>query len=397
MAGDHPGQPVLAQRGAVRRQAVGETVRDQQQPIALPQAQAHPFVSGTGDQAHRQPPGAHPPHRARGPQQQRMRVARLHEGHRPAGGVGIGVDAGQILIHLHILDHHAVESRRHLLRRAAGGPGTGPEGRVAVGCRAREHSRQPRRHHPRGNPVARHIDRVEGDPPGPQRKAAHQIAAHLPRRAQQQRDRRPAEIHLPVACQRLLQPPCLPQVAVERAVNPAQFGQRVAKLAVAGRKFALHRDKPRPGLQPGPQLIRVHGFGEEIIGPHVQPARDLALAAVRGEQDEKAVSFLRQAAEGPAEVKPGHAGHHPVAEHDIERRRPAQVERLGPRCGLRHLVTPAAQPDRQHPPLRPAVVHDKHATRRRRGPHGGWHCNETHGHPRNPKRCAVSGRFPNRK
>ena len=63
--------------------------------------------------------------------------------------------------------------------------------------------------------MTRYIDRIHSDTPGIYFKAAHQIAANMARRPQQQRCRPTTEILKPVTHQRLLQLSRLDQIPVK--------------------------------------------------------------------------------------------------------------------------------------------------------------------------------------
>jgi hypothetical protein len=311
-----------------------------------------------------------------------MGVAGLRQSGDARGQVDFGIGHGKILLDLHILDHQAVEGG-HQLGRRAGDPaavGAGQKGKVLFRRAARKIAGKPRRHHRRGDAMARDIDRPHRDAPLVDAKAADQIAAHMARRADHHRHLCRAIVAQSVAQQRLLQLAGLDQIAFNRIVDALQRTQRLRHQTVLLDQFRLHRKNAHARPEPRIQFLGTDRLGYKIVGPRLQPAGDLGLFRFRGEQDEIAVSlagsFAWQGAEALAELDAGHPLHHPVRQDDVDRDGSTKRQRLLGRGGFPHIIAPAAKIDGQQPPLRPAVVDNQNA-RRFRPPVGNFGLQET--------------------
>ena len=176
--------------------------------------------------------------------------------------------------------------------------------------------------------MPRDIQRKHRHPVRPSRVKANQIAADPPRRAQQLRNPRRPDPNLAFADQRLLQLLRLDQVAVDGIIKLLQFMQRVRDQPVLARQFPVHAVHAVARRQTGAQFAGIHRFRQEIIRPADQPLGHVDLVGLRGQKDEIPIGVPRHAPEDLAEIRPRHAGHHPVGNDDIRRRPAANVDRL---------------------------------------------------------------------
>jgi hypothetical protein len=297
--------------------------------------------------------------------QHRMRVAGLHE-IKPAGAtVDQGEDHGKVLLCLDFLQHEAVEAFRNRGRRQQDMVPLRPglEGKVLFRGRAGQEPGQPRGHHRRGDTMARDVDGIDHHPVIVDAEAADEVAANPPRVPQQQRGARPAIVAYTVADQGLLQLPRLDQVAVERIVEFLQFDEGRDDDLVLRQQLGLHGEHAFPGAQAGAKLVRGDGFGEEIVGPGLQPVGDFILFGFRGQEHEIAIAFAAQVAEVTAEFQAGHARHHPVADDDVDVEAATELQCDRRRFAFGDAVAPAAQLHRHDMPLRAAVIHHQDMAR----------------------------------
>jgi hypothetical protein len=98
------------------------------------------------------------------------------------------------------------------------------------------------------------------------------------------------------------------------------------------------------------------GLGQEIVRPGLQPSGDILVVLGRGQQHEIAVVAPFTGPESPAQIQPGFhsrpAGKGPVGQDDVGFVPLAQLQRVGDRPRLHHLVMGALQLDREDAPLR---------------------------------------------
>ena len=294
-----------------------------------------------------------------------MRMTRLHQPDPPGKKIGFSIDQRGIVVGFHLIQQQPVQAGRHILGRGRPARGQRQEGRALPLGGVRKHPGQPCRHQRRGNAVAGHVERKETDPFDARGKEPDQIATHMPAGFQKQRHLGRAEGAEPFPHQRLLEPARLCQIAVDQVVKPAQFPQGRLQGAVAVTQGFLHPQDAFAGGDARAQLCRIDGLGKVIVGPHVQPARNLGLFAAPGQQDEIAITVARQGAEGTAELRPAHPRHHPVADHHVYPPGSAQGQRLLPTRSLHHRIAPTGQEGRDDAALQPAVVHDQDAAGRR--------------------------------
>ncbi len=181
---------------------------------------------------------------------------------------------------------------------------------------------------------------------------ADQVAADMSGRPHQKRHARGPEIPVSLGHQRLLQPPRLEKIAVQRIVRRLQ-------LLVLVHELLRHGEDPLSRCDAGAQFAGRDRLRQKVIGADVESAGHVFLSSLRRQENEVAVLFALDLPKGPAQVGAVHARHHPVAEDDADRPFLQDRKRLVARAGFDDLVAPPFERRGQSAPLCATVIDDE--------------------------------------
>ena len=170
-------------------------------------------------------------------------------------------------------------------------------------------------------------------------------------------------------------------LAVELEVPRAEDRPEAAAADQRVEPVAPGQDRPRhrlgrvPGLDRGRRL-RLHGLPRAqvradareghrvvdrlrhvVVGAQRERLHDVLAVRLRGHHDDGQRRRRGRQAHGLEDVEPGHARHHDVEEHEVHRRAPEQLQRLGPAGGRDDAEAGPLQAPRHEVAVRREVVH----------------------------------------
>jgi hypothetical protein len=103
------------------------------------------------------------------------------------------------------------------------------------------------------------------------------------------------------------------------------------------------------------------GFGQEIVGPGLQPLQPFRRLAKRRDHDDGDVAGGGVGFQAAAALEPVHAGHHHVQQDQVGLPVARHIERLEPVVGRRGLIVFGQQPRFEQPRVGRHIVDDEYA------------------------------------
>jgi hypothetical protein len=182
----------------------------------------------------------------------------------------------------------------------------------------------PRRPHDRTRPSSR-IRTLAAS----RRKSPTMSPPTCPLALQPERHLRRRETPMRVVQKGGLKSPRFVEIGFDRVVELPYLGERIASSErVLSTSSACDRHDPRAGTQPRLQFGRRNRLGQEIVRPGGQTLRQVAGVRFGRQQDDVLVALPRAGTQATAELRPGHARHHPVRHDQADARIPRDIERL---------------------------------------------------------------------
>ena len=132
----------------------------------------------------------------------------------------------------------------------------------------------------------------------------------------------------PVGNQSLLKIPGFDKIPVKRIIERPQFIQRARQKCVLFQNVLLRGNNAFPGPDPRLELDSMERLGQKIIRPAFKTFDKNLAFGLCGQQNEIPRTITTMRAIGPAKLDPRHAGHHPVADDQLDIAGPAKIKRL---------------------------------------------------------------------